>query len=163
MKLLPPLREEKNWKNKTGRNKKYMKEITLNDVMNKTLKLEQTTAGLQQITEGLQQTTADLEKTTAGLQQTTAELQQTTAKLEQTTMKLEQTTNNIMEYLVTMKSQLDTRIDTLDQKFETKLNAMDQKFERKFDILFDAIGDINEKFTVVDYKFIQLKRQVLAS
>ena len=58
---------------------------------------------------------------------------------------------------------LDKNIDNIDQKFETKFDQLDKKFEAKFDLLFDAIGDINEKFTVMDYKFLQLKRQFHAA
>lgn len=62
------------------------------------------------------------------------------------------TTKQIMEYLIRM-----------DQKIEMKFDQMNKKFESKFDLLFDAVGDINVKFTVIDYKFLQLKRQVHAA
>ncbi len=61
------------------------------------------------------------------------------------------TTKQLMEYLIGMNNRIDRidqKIDILDKKFETKFNALDKKFETKFDMLFDAIGDINEKFTV---------------
>lgn len=99
--------------------------------------------------------------------------------------KKEVTTNEIMEMLVKMKTELFSqmatkddlsrmatkadfgglkqRIDVLDKKFESKFDQLDKKFESKFDLLFDAIGDITEKFTIMDYKFLQLKRQVHAT
>ena len=83
------------------------------------------------------------------------------------------TTKQIMEYLIGMNNRLDQQIDRLDrkfdgkfvhleQKFEAKFQALDQKFEEKFNILCDAIGELSEKFTIIDYKYIQLKRHILA-
>lgn len=70
------------------------------------------------------------------------------------------TTNQIMDYLIKMENKLESKIDSLDQKFEKKFEFLEQKFDKRFDLLFDAVGDINEKFTVMDYKFLQLKRQI---
>lgn len=84
--------------------------------------------------------------------------------------KKEVTTNEIMDYLMRMDQKIDSldkkfesKFDQLDKKFEAKFDQLDKKFEAKFDMLFDAIGDINEKFTVMDYKFLQLKRQIHAT
>ncbi len=77
--------------------------------------------------------------------------------------KKEVTTNEIMEMLMGMKMASKNDLMRLDQSMNTlhkKLDRLDKKFETKFDLLFDAVGDINEKFTVMDYKFLQLKRHV---
>lgn len=77
--------------------------------------------------------------------------------------KKEVTTNEIMEMLMGMKMASKNDLMRLDQSMNTlhkKLDQLDKKFETKFDLLFDAVGDINEKFTVMDYKFLQLKRHV---
>ncbi len=81
-------------------------------------------------------------------------------------MKNEITMRDLMNEFTKMHGKIDVlnkKIDNIDQKFETKFDQLDKKFEAKFDLLFDAIGDINEKFTVMDYKFLQLKRQFHAA
>lgn len=82
--------------------------------------------------------------------------------------KQETTTKQIMEFLIKMKTQMDhmeTRLSSVEKNMATKndLQQLENKFATKFDMLFGAIGDITEKFTVIDYKFLQLKRQVLST
>lgn len=76
--------------------------------------------------------------------------------------KNEITMLDLMKAITKTNEKIDQKIDALDKKFESKFDQLDKKFDSKFDLLFDAIGDINEKFTVMDYKFLQLKRQVQA-
>lgn len=60
---------------------------------------------------------------------------------------------------------LDQRINDVNQKIseiDRKIYASDKKFESKFDLLFDAIGELKENFTIMDYNFINLRRKVLA-
>ena len=79
------------------------------------------------------------------------------------------TTNKIMEYLVAMENRLENRLSLVENNMVTKddltkgLSSLEKKFDSKFDLLFDAVGNITEQFTIMDYKFIQFKRQVLAS
>ncbi|MCX6714348.1 MAG: hypothetical protein NTX72_00865 [Candidatus Uhrbacteria bacterium] len=108
--------------------------------------------------------------------------EETTGQIKTVLEKHEQTTNYIMDILVSMQIQitgitktmatrddieyLDQRINDVNQKIselDRKNYASDKKFESKFDLLFDAIGELKENFTIMDYNFINLRRKVLAS
>ena len=105
------------------------------------------------------------------LQKQNGEMDKIMERLDVLQNQMTNVTSTMIDVTSTMATkndmkQLDQRITIVDQKIselDRKIYANDKKFESKFDLLFDAIGELKENFTIMDYKFIFLKRQVLAT